>query len=174
MAWRTYEIYKENQPAIVKEPYPEYIGANRGLFPDETRVLVGFYKSEEHLNWILKHRLYNVRTGTRTGSLQLDTALIAARYLLLHTTGGLHMARLYRIVPGGPRLYSQHDLLKKHYPASEKETVKEHFYLVYSISEVEEPELRDRTWDVAHLSGYEGGRMSARPFVVTLEELMKG
>ena len=84
------------------------------------------------------------------------------------------MAQLYRIVPGGPRLYSQHDLLKKHYPASEKETVKEHFYLVYSISEVEEPELRDRTWDVAHLSGYEGGRMSARPFVVTLEELMKG
>lgn len=174
MAWHTYEIYKENQPAVVKEPYPEYIGVNRGLFPDETRVLVGFYKSEEHLNWILKHRLYNVRTGTRTGSLQLDTALIAARYLLLHTTGGLHMARLYRIVPGGPRLYSQHDLLKKHYPASEKETVKEHFYLVYSISEVEEPELRDRTWDVAHLSGYKGGRMSARPFVVTLEELMKG
>ena len=174
MAWRTYEIYKENQPAVVKELYPEYIGANRGLFPDETRVLVGFYKSKEHLNWILKHQLYNVRTGTRTGSLQLDTALIAARYLLLHTTGGLHTARLYRIVPGGPRLYSQHDLLKKRYPASEKEAVKEHFYLVYSIDEVEEPELRGRTWDVSHLSGYEGRRKSARPFVVTLEELMKG
>lgn len=173
MAWRTYEIYKENQPAVVKEPYPEYMGVNRGLFPDETTVLVGFYKSEEHLNWILKHQLYNVRTGTRRGSMKLDTALIAARFLLLHTTGGLHTARLYRIVPGGPQLYSLKDLLKKHYPASEKEDAKEHFYLVYSIDEVEEPELRDRTWDVARLSVRSKGRQSALPFVVTLEELLK-
>lgn len=173
MAWHTYEIYRENKPIVVKEHYPEYIGENRGLFPDETTVLVGFYKNEAHLNWILKHQLYNVRTGTRRGSVKLDTALIGAKYLLLHTTGGLHTARLYRIVPGGPQLYSHCDLLKEHYPVSEKANTEEYFYLVYSIGEVEEPELRERTWDVSHLSRYEGGRKSARPFVVTLEELIK-
>lgn len=33
---------------IVKEHLPEHIGENRGLFPDETTVLVGFYKNGEH------------------------------------------------------------------------------------------------------------------------------
>ena len=152
---------------------PEYIGENRALFPDETTVLVGFYKSEEHWGWIVKHKMYNVRLGTRRGAVKLDAGLIYAKYVLLHTTGELRTSRLYRIVPGGPQIYSRNDLIRMHYPVSEKEKGKEAFYLVYSLEKVKEPELKDRVWDISRLAAYQGGRNSARPFVVNLENLIK-
>lgn len=34
----------------------------------------------------------------------------------------------------------------------------EAFYLVYSLEEVREPELKDRIWEVSGLSDYAGGR----------------
>lgn len=38
---------------IVKDHLPECFGENRGLFPDETTVLVGFYKNGEHWTGLL-------------------------------------------------------------------------------------------------------------------------
>lgn len=173
IAYRTYEIFKENQPIVVKEHLPEYIGENRGLFPDETSVLVGFYKNEEHWDWIVRHKLYNVRLGARRGAVKLDAGLIQAKYLLLHTTGELRTNRLYKIIPGGPQIYSRQDLIKKHYPiAAEEEKTKEAYYMVYSLEEVREPELLDKVWDVSRLAAYHGGRNSAMSFVVALSELM--
>lgn len=173
MAYRTYEIFKEKQPTVVKEHLPEYIGENRGLFPDETAVLVGFYKNEEHWDWIVKHKLYNVRLGARRGAIKLEAGLIHAKYVLLHTTGELRTSRLYRIVLSGPQIYSRHDLIRKHYPVSEKENGKEGFYLVYSLEEIKEPGLKDRIWDVSRLAAYGGRRKSAKPFIVFLTELIK-
>lgn len=54
IAYRTFDVYK-NPPKsdnVVKEPLPEPYDNNRDLIPDDTFVLVGFYKSEAHLNWI--------------------------------------------------------------------------------------------------------------------------
>lgn len=173
IAWRTYEVFKDNQSTVVKEHLPEHIGENRGLFPDETTVLVGFYKNEEHGNWIAKHKLYNVRLGTRRGAVKLDAGLIQAKYVLLHTTGELRTKRLYKIMPGGPQIFSRKDLVRKHYPVAEKEYGKEAFYMVYSLEEVREPELKDRIWEVSGLSDYAGRRGSAIPFVVSLSGLME-
>lgn len=100
--------------------------------------------------------------------------MIQAKYALLHTTGELRTKRLYKIIPGGPQIYSRHDLIKKHYPiAAEEEKTKEAYYMVYSLEEVMEPELKDRMWDVSRLTSYQGGRNSAMSFVVTLSELVK-
>ena len=173
IAYRTYEIFKDNHPTVVKEHLPEYIGENRGLFPDETTVLVGFYKNGEHWDWIVRHKLYNVRLGARRGAVRLDAGLIQAKYVLLHTTGELRTSRLYKIVPGGPHIYSRQDLMKKHYPIAEEEKMKEAYYLVYSLEELREPELLDKVWDVSRLAAYHGGRNSAKPFTVSLSELMK-
>lgn len=172
-AYRTYEIFKDNQPTIVKEYLPEYFGENRGLFPDKTTVLVGFYKNREHGDWIVKHKLYNVRLGTRRGAIKLDAGLIHAKYLLLHTTGELRTNRLYKIVPSGPQIYSRNDLIKMHYPASKKENGKEALYLIYSIEEIREPELKNILWNISDLSEYVRGRGSAIPFTVMLDELMR-
>ena len=81
--------------------------------------------------------------------------------------------RLYKIIPGGPQIYSRQDLIKKHYPiAAEEEKTKEAYYMVYSLEEVREPELLDKVWDVSRLAAYHGGRNSAMSFVVALSELM--
>ena len=40
------------------------INKNRSFDPDHTFVIVGYYKDQEHLDWILKNNLYNLRTGT--------------------------------------------------------------------------------------------------------------
>lgn len=172
MAFRAYEIYKEEQPTIIKEHLPEYVGQNRGLFPDETSVLVGFYKNEEHLNWILKHKLYNARTGNRRGSINLNASLVGAKYLLLHTTSEICTDHLYQILPGGPQLFSSYDLVKKGYPISNPDQMKERLYLVYSIQEIKDTELLGREWNISQLTAWRGGRNSALPFTVTLAELL--
>lgn len=57
--------------------------AKSPIFMD-SNVLVGYYKSEEHYNLILKNRLYYVRSDGRKGSLFRQDCAMSPRYLLLH------------------------------------------------------------------------------------------
>ncbi|MBK7690955.1 MAG: DUF2357 domain-containing protein [Bacteroidetes bacterium] len=73
-ASKIYDIHKESKSDdnILNEPMPEYING-RKLIPDETFALIGFYKSQEQLDWIIKSKKkYNFRTGTDKGSLLLN------------------------------------------------------------------------------------------------------
>lgn len=83
MSYHTYEIHKK-EPSVVCEPMPEPYGSDRNLIPEETFVLLGSYKDEKHLQWILKNNIYNARTGTRTGSLRLKKEITGAKYVFLH------------------------------------------------------------------------------------------
>ncbi len=62
-AIKIYDIHKElkEDSDILKESLPEYIN-NSILIPNETFVLIGYYKSKEQLDWIIKNNLYNFRT----------------------------------------------------------------------------------------------------------------
>ena len=51
---------------------------------DDRYMLVGYYRKENHLNWILKNKLYNVRMGTRSGALQGNTLLITPSRIVLY------------------------------------------------------------------------------------------
>lgn len=90
-AVKSYEIHKKKKkeylddditPNILSERMPEYFDTeqNEKLIPDETYVIVGFYKSKEQLEWILKNNMYNFRTGTDIGSLPLSCENINAKY----------------------------------------------------------------------------------------------
>ena len=70
---KTYHV--EGKSMVLHEALPEPYGHNRDLLPDDTYVLIGYYKNEEHLKWILKSELYNTRTGTQNGSLPLSKEL---------------------------------------------------------------------------------------------------
>ncbi|MCD8032200.1 MAG: restriction endonuclease-like protein [Bacteroides sp.] len=182
----SYYTYRVNRPeeraSLLQEPLPELLGKDRGLFADETTVLVGWYRDEAQLQWIVREGLYNLRTGSRQGSVRLSPAFTGARYLLLHTQGEGQTSRLMRIVPEGPRIFSRAALLRKGYPErekkvsgtkAEKQTEEELFYLVYKVEEVTEPALAGQRWDVRKLPGYRGGRQAAGPFTVTLAELVQ-
>lgn len=167
IALETYEIYKDKNSGLVKESLPEPYGSKRDLLPDSTFVLVGFYKSKDHLNWVLKNNLYNTRTGTDKGSIHIDSNFSGVRYLLLHGKGNSETSLLYKLDDKGPRIFSKRDLEKKDYPEPDHD-----LYLVFKISGECDNEFKKRTWDVKKLNGYKKGNAKAIPFTASLTDLM--
>lgn len=171
IALKTFDIYKT--PPIpdndVREPLPELLGQNRHLIPDETFVLVGFFKSADHYAWIKKEKVYNFRTGTVSGSLELDNVVVNARYLLLHTKGDQNSGELWKIKSKGPKIWSKDTMQKKEYPNPDPKD----YYVIIEIQEVKEPELLGLKWDFKNLKNYKSHFASAFPFTCTLSELIK-
>jgi len=172
LAFRTFDIY-ENPPESgyeIKEPLPEPYNNNRDLIPDNTFVLVGFYRSEKQYEWIKKNNLYNFRMGSGNGSLILDKETVSSKYLLLHTTGDTDSGELWKITSKGPRVFSKDDLTKKGYPSKSPSPKN---YLVIEIESVNDPEFEGVKWDFKKLKNYSTRRKSADPFTASLTELMK-
>lgn len=113
-----------------------------GLFPDTTPVLVGCYKNEEHLQWILNHGLYNVRLGRdRHGAVTLDSKLVESKYLLLYDFNNRSNKRFLKVVSESPSVYSNNEL-GGDYPNPGGP-----LYLVFQVSEsAVEPELAYLEW----------------------------
>lgn len=169
-AYRVYDIHKSppNPENELRELLPETFGKNRSLIPDDTFVLVGFYK-KENLDWIIRSGLYNARAESNRGSLRLGPGESGAKYLLLHTTGETKTGRLVKITETGPRVFSKQTLISKGYPSEPSQK----YYLVYKIQEITDKELMNQEWDITKLKKYRPGRASALPFSVTLTDLMK-
>lgn len=167
-ASKVYDIHKnpKTDKDILNSPVPEYIDGVK-MIPDETFVLVGYYKDAVHLKWIDDQKLYNVRTGSRRGSLRLSQKETGAKYLLLHTIGETTTAKLFKLGSKGARIFSKDDMLLKSYTNPGQD-----FYLVYDISSEIEKEFKNVRWNISQLKGYSGARNSAIPFAVTLTELM--
>jgi hypothetical protein len=168
MSLNTYETHKDNKSNELKELLPEAYGANRSLLPDESFVLVGFYKDAEHLVWITNHKLYNARTGSTRGSLRLSPKETGAKYILLHTSGETKTGRLFKLKKSGPRIFSKQDMITRSYINPTRD-----FYLVYEVEEEIEQEFEGMNWDITLLEGFKSSRGSALPFAVSLTQLMK-
>lgn len=52
---------------------------------DDRYMIVGYYKNQNHLDWILKNKIYNVRLGTRQGALQGIELRITPSRIVLYT-----------------------------------------------------------------------------------------
>lgn len=171
MSYHTYEIHK-NEPSVVCEPMPEPYGINRNLIPEETFVLLGSYKNENHLQWILKNNIYNARTGTRTGSLRLKKEITGAKYVFLHK-GDTQL--LLRLRDKGPRVMSKEDLEKKTY--RNLYAPSRLYYVVFDLNSNEmDDEFKDVKWNISQMikDGIIGeGHLSAEPEGISLATLMK-
>jgi predicted component of viral defense system (DUF524 family) len=167
IAYHTYDTLNQ-ETHILKENLPEPYNTKRDLIPDETYVLVAYYRSKEQLDWILKNQLYNTRTETRRGSLRLNKENTSARYLLLHGDNETKTGRLFKLNPEGPRVFSKEKLIELKYPAPSQL-----YYIVYKIIDEPEKEFKDIKWDITQLAKYQAMRNSSLPFSVSLTELMK-
>jgi hypothetical protein len=134
--------------------------------PAETHVLIGWFKSEAHLKWVLEQKLYNFRMDTSAGSLRLKPEVSGAQYLLLHSYKGKTSSGLFRVAKEGPRVLSQEKLKEKGYPGAPSQL----FYLVYDV--VPAPGFDGYEWDYSKLPERLQNRQSAEPQTVTLDELM--
>ncbi len=172
MAYRTYDIHQDppSNDFIIREPLPETYDDKRGLIPDETYVLVGYYRSPAHLKWILDKKLYNFRTGDHEeGALQLGVEEVTAKYLLLHTGDDLNANILLKIKPIGLKVVERAEMIELGYPS---DIVRDQ-YLVVSVTEDIENELTGKHWDLSRLSKFNPHRKKGVPFTTTLEELFQ-
>jgi len=167
IASKTYDITKDGKGDVFMDLLPEYIGSKK-LIPNETYVLIGYYKSSEHYYWIKKNKMYNFRTGSGNGSIVLSKEMVGSTYLLLHTKGSEFSDNLWKISGNGPKVYSKSDLNKIGYPSPSKEQ-----YLILNIEKASEPELKDVKWKFKDLPDYQSKRASAYPYTATLTDLMK-
>lgn len=164
LSYHQYDIYSKTDHSMVMENLPEPVGDDRDFMPDETSVIVAYYKNQEQLDWIRKNHLYNMRAGTSKGSMNLDMSLINARYILLHDNKTVQP--LCRLLKGGPKIYTRAQLVAMGYPQYKKphsdeidyEKEKQEansIYIVFSLYNRNglwvENELRGYSWDVNSL-----------------------
>ena len=171
LSYHTYEIHK-NEPSVVCESMPEPYGSDRNLIPEETFVLLGSFRDENHLKWILGNKLYNTRTDTRNGSVRLKQEISSAKYLLLHK-GDKQL--LFRLGNKGPRVMSKETLMKQHY--AELYTPSLPYYVVFDIAATEpEEEFQGVKWNLTQMADdriIKKGHLGAEPEGVSLATLMK-
>lgn len=90
-------------------------------------VLLGYYRTDEQLNWILDKKKYNVRAGRDRGSLELSPSVCAANNMLLYGHKGIYK---FRLKPNSIRVWSKEDFVKCEYKNPHHD-----FYLVFFIEE---------------------------------------
>ena len=96
-------------------------------FQVDDYVLIGYYKDEEQLKWILEKGMYNVRAGKDRGTLDLTPSVCAARYMLLYGKNGTYK---FRLKHNSVRVWSKAELEKSGYKKPRHD-----FYIVFFIDE---------------------------------------
>jgi predicted component of viral defense system (DUF524 family) len=169
LADKTYQIFKtpKSDDEVLHDNFPEYIDSEK-LNPNDTFVIVGYYKSKKQLDWILHNNLYNFRTGTDKGSLKLTNEIINAKFLILHGHDELITNKIYKLKSTGAKIMSQKDLINKGYPNPSGE-----FYIVYDLEQEVSNEFKNIEIDIKKLDNFESFRNSAKPFSATLTQVLK-
>ena len=136
-----YEIHnKPSQPFYGPFPEPFEIG----LFPDSVKVLVGYYKSKDHLNWIFEKGKYNIRLGGN--GIILNEGYFKAKYLLLYSLEDVLVKHIFKINDiQHPMIVTESELTGMGYP----QPTPGQMYMLYEVSKGDvEPELLDREWAI--------------------------
>lgn len=169
LASKIFSIYEKPKRDLLHEAFPEYIEKKKVL-PDEATVIIGYYKSVKHLEWILKNSLYNFRTGTgtdlRNGSIAMTPENIGAKFLILHGKGDLPTSKIFSLSESGPRIYMGRDLEKLGYPKKNGD-----LYLVYNLIKNLSPEFNYVKFDLNKIFGFAEAKSKYGPVTCTLTEL---
>ncbi len=88
-------------------------------------VLIGYYRDEEQLKWILDKQRYNARAGKDRGSVDLSSSVCSARYMLLYGKQGFFK---FRLKADSVRVWDKETLIKEDYKNPHHE-----YYLIFFI-----------------------------------------
>ena len=111
--------YYKNENEILKDDYK----INSG----DKYMIVGYYKSQEHLEWILKNKIYNVRLGDRKGALQEMELRITPARIVLYTNdsnGTPNGIRAFTVNQSEVVVADKAKMLKLKYPAEPSDSYK--------------------------------------------------
>lgn len=135
------------------EMFPEPYG--NSVFPDSVRVLLGCYKNQEHLEWILKTGKYIIRCGgNRDGAVELEDTFINVKYLLLYDMADYSIKYIFKMTKAHPVVITDTMLAAMDYPGPTPGQL----YMLYDVSkDAVESELLDRPWFIESFVKGENG-----------------
>ena len=178
LAIKVHDIHRQTEfeKDILNEPIPEYLNG-RKLIPNETFVLVGYATTNERFKWYEENKKYIFRMDEELGSLELNSEVVNAKYLLLRRSGEANASDLFEIKSNGPKVYSAVHLDKLKYPSSKKP---KEYYLSINIQKVTAPEFENVSWKFKELEEYKTILKTIKnthsqvgmPFTVSLTKLM--
>ena len=163
IASKIYSIHEKPKSDQLHEAFPEFIH-NKKVIPDEAAVIIGYYKSRKHLDWILEKKLYNFRSGTRQGSIMMTPSNIGAKFLVLYGKGEVPTSKVFSLSASGPRIFSADDLDNYPNPGGK-------LYLVYQIENDLSTEFDHSIFDLNKISGFKDAPLKYGPLTCTLTEL---
>lgn len=166
----------EEKP-ILKSSFiiPEFVDLTKKekLIPSETFILVGYYRSLNHKNWIVENTKYNIRIGDKNNTITKE--MIGASYLLLYTDSSDECI-FYKIISTAPLIYTKQDLKDKMYHTKVSEPTREN-YLIYEIEKGNAKELDDLKISKQVIKNFKsdfiGNKTNASPFAISFEDLLK-
>jgi predicted component of viral defense system (DUF524 family) len=175
MARQSQLVHRDTPPgsARLMGRVPEFLESGGLLNPDETWVLVGYYRSDEHLSWIHREGMYNFRAvSEQMGALVMNERTAGARYLLLHNRGESRSTHLFKLNGEGPIVMMRSRLVESTgYPAANSR--QERAYYVYrDIKPCNDDEFAGKIFDLNKLEGFTKAQERGHPLTVNLTNLM--
>jgi hypothetical protein len=105
--------------------------------PADTLVLLGYVKGPEHLEWVHRVGLYNLRGDERAGAVSIDSEAVRAEVLFLYgPTLGMHVETF--LVTRYPRILTGDQLVSTGYPEP-----RGRLYICHEVTRVETPTWLD-------------------------------
>lgn len=95
----------------------------------KTSVLFGIFKNEEHKNWILKEKRYNVRLGERAGAVKRTRQVTFAQYLVLYDVNDETKYEVYKL-SDKHEIWDEQKMKATNYPMDDD--MKKQYY-IYTI-----------------------------------------
>lgn len=171
LGYHRFEVYEPRE-----DGYADRIGLGsekdassglRSIPVSEHQVIIAWCNGDEFNDWYRQSGLYNLRAGTRLGSVRLDPEFAGAHHVLLHGKNGKVFPGLLKITNRGPRIFTGKELVAKGYP---KDADPEDIYAVFNV----EPDsfYSGWEWDFTALANRKKGRSSAQPFTASLAEVL--
>ena len=168
VSYYRFNTYKHKGSYEVRERIPEYYSVHNRVRtppPESVNVLVGYYKDDAHLKWIMENGYYNVRREGR-GKLTITDEVLRARYLLLHTKGQLISDLIFFKDSQQPEIKTKKEMAQMQYPNPGHKS-----YYLFKIDTIKRPGFDKAKWDIRKLNNYKPGRQSGYPFTATLAEI---
>jgi predicted component of viral defense system (DUF524 family) len=82
--------------------------------PADTQVLLGYVRGDQHLDWIHKNRIYNLRATGSRGRVGLTGSELAVEFIVLFGPS-IENAELWRVC-GEPELHTRDEMIRTGYP----------------------------------------------------------
>lgn len=105
----------------------------------KTSVLFGIFKNEEHKNWILKEKRYNVRLGKRAGAVKRTRQVTSAQYLVLYDVNDETKYEVYKL-SDKHEIWDEQKMKETDYPYPKDDDTKKQYYIYTLEGETDELE----------------------------------